>query len=388
MTTMPTTNLFIATPADLATFCAHLRGTPWLALDTEFIREKTYYPRLCLVQVASQEQVACIDPLALSDLEPLLNVIFDPTILKVLHSAHQDLEIFFHLRGAVPCPVFDTQLAATLLGQGEQVGYASLVKALLGVDLDKSQTRTDWSRRPLDAAQLDYAADDVRYLRDVYQQQRADLVSRQRLDWLAEDFSELGDPERYQVRPQEAWRRIKGSQQLHGVQLAALRALAAWREERAIASDRPRKWILGDDVLLELARHMPKNEEQLDRVRGLEPGTLKRHGQTLLGLLAAARGEPREQWPSLPPRHPLSPEQDALVDAMMALIRLRGAQQAVSPQNLASRKDLERLLAAEPDIPLLHGWRATLAGHEVQALLRGALRLEVHDGELRTVPSD
>lgn len=374
---------YIDTPAALRDFCDRIRQSPWIALDTEFIREKTYYPQLCLVQVASEAQVACIDPLALDDLEPLLDIVFDPAIVKVLHSAHQDLEIFYHLRAAVPSPVFDTQIAATLLGYGEQVGYATLVKGLLDIELDKSQTRTDWSHRPLAPAQLAYAADDVRYLRDVYRWQRAELESQGRLDWLDEDFAELCAPGKYQAQAPEMWRRLKGAQHLRGVQLAVLRALAAWREERAIAANRPRRWILGDEVLLELARHLPGTLDRLERIRGLEPGFLRRQGETLLALIASARNTPAEQWPSAQPvRHTLDPAQEALVDAMTALVRWRGAEKGVSLQMLASRRDLESLLLGDADVPLLHGWRGALVGREVQALLRGELRIEVRRGHL------
>lgn len=368
------TDLYIDTAEALTGLCHQLRDSPWIALDTEFIREKTYYPRLCLLQVANEELVACVDPLALDNLDPLLAILYDPALTKVLHSAHQDLEIFFNLRGAVPCPVFDTQIAATVLGQAEQVGYARLVKALLGVDLDKSQTRTNWCHRPLKPAQIAYAADDVRYLCDVYRLQRSRLEAGNRLAWLADDFAGLCEPDKYQVQPGQAWRRIKGSRNLRGVQLAVLRALAAWREQRASASNRPRKWIVSDDVLLDLARSMPGDKERFQLIRGLEPGLIKRHGDTLLELIATARTEPPEQWPSPPSRLQLNPEQEALVEAMLAVVRLRGSQKGVSPQTLASRKDLERLVAGDPDIPLLQGWRAALAGHEVQALLQGRLQ--------------
>jgi ribonuclease D len=204
---------------------------------------------------------------------------------------------------------------------------------------------------------------------------------------LADDFAGLCEPDKYQVQPGQAWRRIKGSRNLRGVQLAVLRALAAWREQRASASNRPRKWIIGDDVLLDLARSMPGDKERFQLIRGLEPGLIKRHGDTLLELIATARTEPPEHWPSPSPRLQLSPEQEALVEAMLAVVRLRGSQKGVSPQTLASRKDLERLVAGDPDIPLLQGWRAALAGQEVQALLQGRLRLEVNEGELRTVPT-
>ena len=378
-------DLYVDTATALEQLCAQLQDSPWIALDTEFIREKTYYPQLCLLQVANAEHVACVDVLALNDLTPLLEVLYDPASTKILHSAYQDLEIFFNLRAALPSPVFDTQLAATLLGLGEHIGYGNLVKTLLGVELDKSQTRTDWSRRPLDPAQLAYAADDVRYLSRLYHRQQEELERRQRSAWLTEDFRALCDPGSYQIDSHLLWQRIKGHQQLRGIQLAVLRTLAAWREEQARTLDRPRRWILGDDVLLELARHPPKDMARLSRTRGLASGFIKRHGQTLLELIDATRQEPRQHWPKIAPHKHLSLSQDALVDAMMAVVRLRGAETAVSPSSLANRKDLE-LLIQGADIPLLHGWRAAIAGCEIQSLLSGKLGLEVRDGQLRTAP--
>jgi len=377
--------LYVDNPAALTSLCEQLQGSEWLALDTEFIREKTYYPQLCLLQVATEQVIACVDPLVLEDLTPLLALLYDPAVTKVLHAAGQDLEIFFHLYNAVPAPVFDTQLAAALLGEGEQIGYAALVKSLLGVELDKSQTRTDWSWRPLSPEQLAYAADDVRYLCEVYRLQQAELTQRKRLDWLADDFRALCDPAQYRLDSQNAWRRIKAHQQLRGVQLAVLQALAAWREERASTDNRPRRWIVSDDALLEMARQLPRDAGRLKRLRGLDDNFLERHGQTLLQLIQTARALPPERWPQPVPRKRLSPEQEALVDAMMALVRLRGAARAVSPQSLTSRKELEQWLLTQSDIPLMHGWRATLAGHDVQALLRGELRLEVRDGVLCAV---
>ncbi len=364
------TDLYVDTPSALTELCHRLRGSPWIALDTEFIREKTYYPELCLMQLANEELVACVDPLALTDLDPLMDILYDRSILKVLHSAYQDLEIFFHLRGAVPSPVFDTQVAATLLGQGDQVGYANLVSQLLGVALDKSQTRTDWRRRPLNAAQLSYAGDDVRYLRDLYRQQHAMLSMQGRLDWPKEDFEALCAPSRYRVDAQTAWRRIKGHQQLRSEQLAVLEVLAAWREERASSANRPRRWILGDAVLLDMAQRMPTDSARLEKIRGLGAGALERHGKVWLALIAKARGTPSENWPQAQQKAILTPEQEALVDAMMALAQRRGTQESINVSTLVSRKQLEQLLVADADIPLLHGWRAAVAGREVQALLR------------------
>ena len=376
------TALYIDTTDQLAALCERLQRHDWLTLDTEFLREKTYRPRLCLLQVANPEVIACIDPLALDDLSPLLEVLYDSGITKVLHAAHQDLEIFFEMRGSLPAPVFDTQVAATLLGHGDQIGYGNLVKAELGVELDKAHARTDWCHRPLDDAQLDYAADDVRYLRDIYLNQRRQLAELGREQWLQADFNELIDPARYSNPPEAAWLRVKGSNRLRGVQLAVLQALAAWREEQAQQNNRPRRWILKDEVLLDLAKQMPADEARLRRIRGLEDGSVQRHGANLLKLIAAARQLPKEQWPTLKEGQRLPPEQEPLVDVLMALLRERCQQQRISPSAVAGRRELEQLVLGETDIPLLHGWRAVIAGQSLQALLQGKLALLVEDGRL------
>jgi ribonuclease D len=376
------TALYIDTPEQLAALCEQLRRHDWLTLDTEFLREKTYRPRLCLLQVANPEVVACVDPLALDDLSPLLEVLYDTAITKVLHAAHQDLEIFFEMRGALPTPVYDTQVAATLLGHGDQIGYGNLVKAELGIELDKAHARTDWCHRPLDKAQLDYAADDVRHLRDIYLNQRRQLAELGREQWLQADFDELADPARYRNPPEEAWLRVKGGNRLRGGQLAVLRSLAAWREVQAQQSDRPRRWIIKDEVLLDLAKQMPADEARLRRIRGLEEGSVQRHGATLLRLIDEAKGVPKEQWPTLKEGIRLQPEQEPLVDVLMALLRERCQQQRITPSAVAGRRELERLMLGETDIPLLHGWRAAIAGNDLQALLRGELVLRIEQGRL------
>lgn len=355
---------YIVDQAALTDCCFRMRGASWLALDTEFIREQTFYPQLCLIQIAIPGQVACIDPLALPSLAPLLDILHDPAITKVIHAAHQDLEIFYHLRGATPAPVFDTQLAALVLGGGSQIGYAALVQQLLGVDLAKTHTRADWRRRPLAPEWLAYAADDVRYLPELYQRQRAALIERGWLDALAEDFRALADPDRYRLQPLDAWRRVRDHNRLRGVQRAVLRALAAWREERACASDRPRRWILDDLVLLELARRMPQTPDELRRIRDLPPATLHRHGDALLERIAAGRAEPPERWPARPARPHLSPEQAGRVDELLDLIAARANQYGISPQAVADRRDVEQWLAGA-DSPLRHGWRAALIGREL-----------------------
>ena len=361
-------DLYIADHSALVEFCSDLRGATWLALDTEFVREQTYYPQLGLIQVASADRVACIDPLALPSLEPLLERLYDPAVTKVLHAAHQDLEIFFHWRGATPGPIFDTQLAALVLGDGHQIGYAALVQRQLGVELDKFHTRVDWRHRPLAPEWLTYAADDVRYLPELYRRQRAALAERGWLEVLAEDFQALADPDRYRQYPEEAWRRIREHNRLSGAQRVVLRTLAAWRERQASTHDRPRRWILADAPLLELARRMPITLEELRRIRGLPAATLQRHGEDLLKQIAAARAVPPEQWPVLPGRPRLAPEQIARVDELIALIESRAVDNRITPQAVAGRRDVENLLAGQ-DSPLRHGWRAALVGRELQARL-------------------
>jgi ribonuclease D len=373
---------FIDTEPEVEAFCREIAGAEWIALDTEFIREKTYYPRLCLVQVATDSTLACIDPLALGDLTPLSTILQDPTVTKVVHAAHQDLEILLQETGHVPAPVFDTQVAASLLGYGDQIGYARLVEAVLGRALEKGHARTDWSLRPLDPEQIAYAADDVRYLAEAYPVMLRTLRELGRLAWLEEDFRDLSDPARYRPDPDGAWLRVKGYQHLKPQQLAVLKHLAAWREQRAMDSDRPRRWVLSDDVLLELARRQPTDHRALGKVRGLDERTLQRLGDELLSQIREGLSVPREQWPRLTVRRVPGPEQEALVDVAMGVLRHQSRINGISPAAIAARRDVEALVCGEADTDLAHGWRARLAGNAIRAWLAGETRLRVRDGAL------
>lgn len=364
--------LFVDTPEALADLVNRLTGSEWLALDTEFIREKTYWPKLCLIQVSNGDIAAGIDVLSLDDLQPLKALLFDGHILKVFHAARQDVEIFLHDWGQIPLPLFDTQPAAALLGHGDQIGYARLVKEVLDVDLPKDQSRTDWSLRPLDKAQLRYALDDVIYLGQLYTSMRGSLSDRDRLQWLAADFADLADPATYLPDPMRVWTKVKGRQPLRGNQLAILQQLAAWREQRARELDRPRKWILKDEVLTDLARRAPKDMTALGKIRGLEPGVIRNQGEQLLKLVAEARDLPKDQWPSDGrPGAPLSQRQEALVDLLSAVLRLAAEEHQLSPTAIATRKDLEKLVRGDTGIELLHGWRRAVAGELLQAVLAG-----------------
>jgi ribonuclease D len=374
---------------DLQALCARIRNKPWIALDTEFIRESTYYPRLCLLQLATDDTVACIDPLALAQLDPLVEILFDPAVSKVFHACGQDMEIFFHAYGRLPQPVFDTQLAAPLLGLPSQTSYANLVQELLGTTLSKSHTRTDWSRRPLSAQQLAYALDDVRYLGPLYLKLRAALEQRGRLAWLQEDFAALSDPERYRNPPEQAWRRIRATGKMTGKRLAALKALAAWREEAARREDRPRGWLLPDEALVDIARMCPDDTEQLASLRSVKRQSVQDYGAEILALIRQAKAAPATgAEPDDSRAGPLDACQEALADIMMALVRLRGSENAVNPAMLASRDELVRLMLGQADVELLHGWKKNLIGDDLLRLMQGRLLLRVENGTPRFDPAD
>jgi ribonuclease D len=375
---------YIDTEAALATFCQKISTSPWMTVDTEFLREKTYSPQLCLIQVATDDHIACIDPLVLSDLKPILDLIYNPDITVVFHAARQDLELFYMLRGAAPSNVFDTQIAATVLGYGEQVGYGNLVQQCIQVNLDKAHSRTDWTKRPLDPGQIDYAADDVRYLRDVYKLLKLQLEEKGRTHWLDEDFAVLTNPDTYQVDPSVMWRKVKGFGRLKGVQLAILQRLSAWREQRAISSNRPRRWILKDDVLLDLAKLAPETSDKFDMIRSLEASTIKRHGDILLEEIKLAKAVPKDQWPIVKKTQPLSQQQNAIVDALMALLRKYCDEQSISPVAVASRKEIERMVGGETDLPLLQGWRNEIVGHHLKAFIEGKLSITANSIQLTT----
>ncbi|MBI3897525.1 MAG: ribonuclease D [Gammaproteobacteria bacterium] len=359
--------LLIEEPQALSDFCARIRGSAWIAVDTEFTRERTYYARLGLLQLATDDIIACIDPLKV-DLSPLLDVLYDPSMLKVLHAARQDLEVLYDQRKAVPQPLFDTQIAAALLGHPEQVGYAPLVETITGVKLPKLHTRTDWEARPLSSEQLHYAEDDVRYLRDVYRALDAELQRLDRLSWLAEECAALTDVMLYRNDPELAYQRLKGGGALDIEAQPRLQALAAWRERTAQTLDRPRGWIVPDNALMEIARLAPESSAVLARAPEMTPGRVDSFGTDILTALATTRStKPERLWiDSRPP----TPAEQTLARKLLARVGEIAQAHNIQPGIIATRRAIFALIR-ERSGPLTHGWRQQLVGNELLALNNG-----------------
>jgi ribonuclease D len=375
-----TTINYIDTPEKLAQLCQQISQQPWIALDTEFLREKTYYPKFCLLQIATPEWVACVDPLVLHDLKPLFDVLYDPKIIKVFHACRQDLEIFYQIVGKIPEPIFDTQIAAPLLGIQENPGYAMLVSTFLNINLSKAHTRTDWTTRPLSADQLEYAADDVIYLCKIYEIMRDKLIALGRFDWLSEDFKLLNNSELYQIPPEKAWLKVKGKNKLTGRQLSIIQAITQWREQTAQKEDKPRSWLLRDEMLLELAKLQPTTPADLAAVRGMNEKTAQRYGKVLSQLISEAKQRPPQTLEEKGISVKKTPQLEAVLDVLTAVVRIRAEENALNPIILAPRKELEKLLYEDPECQLLTGWRYTMVGRELQGLLSGECALTLQDG--------
>jgi ribonuclease D len=379
-----TTINYIDTSEKLTELCLQISQEPWIALDTEFLREKTYYPKFCLLQIATPQWVACVDPLALADLTPLFEVLYNPNIIKVFHACRQDLEIFYQIVGKVPEPVFDTQIAAPLLGIQENPGYAMLVSTFLNINLSKAQTRTDWTIRPLSHEQIEYAADDVIYLCKIYEIMRDKLKALGRFEWLSEDFKLLNNPELYQMPPEKAWLKVKGKNKLTGRQLSIIQSVTQWREQTAQKEDKPRSWLLRDELLLELAKLQPTTPAELLAVRGMNEKTVQRYGKVLGQLISDAKQRPPLTVDDKSISAKKTQQQEAVLDVLTAIVRIRAEENSLNPIILASRKELEKLLYDDPECQLLSGWRYSMAGRELQGLLLGEYALTLQDGTVNT----
>jgi ribonuclease D len=374
--------------AAVAAFCARLQDAPFITIDTEFMRERTYWPQLCVVQIAGPDQAESIDALADGiDLTPVFDLLGNEKIRKVFHAARQDVEIFYHLTGKIPAPMFDTQVAAMVCGFGDAAGYETLVRKLANARVDKSARFTDWSHRPLTERQLDYALADVTHLRVVYEKLSRTLERNGRRAWLDEEMAVLADPKTYDMEPSNAWRRIKTRAPKPRF-LAILRELAAWREREAQRKDVPRNRILRDEALLEIAHHEPGSVDELARTRGF--GRKQAEGRTGADLLeAVARGKaaPESEYPEPPNRPDLPRGIGPIAELLKVLLKMKCDEHDVAARLIATSDDIDQISAfgANAEVPALHGWRRQVFGDDALALMRGNLGLVVLGRKLELV---
>jgi ribonuclease D len=378
----------ITTTEALAALCERLRGESFVTVDTEFMRERTYWPELCVVQLAGDSEVAVVDALAPGiDLAPLGALLADPGVPKVFHAARQDVEIFLLRFGAVPTPIIDTQVAAQVAGFGDQVSYDQLARALAGASIDKAHRFSDWAARPLSPAQIAYAAADVTHLRKIHRGLSERLEREGRSGWVAEEMAELADASTYRQDPETAWERLRPRSHNRRF-LGALRVLAAWREREAQRVNIPRGRLVKDETLLELAATLPGSVAELARARGVSEGFAKgKSGTGLLAAIAEAKALPEDALPEAP-REPRGPAPSpALVALLKVLLAAKSEEHGVAPKLLATTDELERLAAGEEALPALQGWRREVFGEDALALKAGRVALGVEGRRVRLIPA-
>lgn len=369
----------------LSALCARLSSAPYITVDTEFMRETTFWPKLCLVQIASREEAAVVDPLAEGlSLDPLFALLSNPAILKVFHAARQDIEIFHHLSGGVPAPIFDTQVAAMVCGFGESVAYDQIVQKVTGATVDKSSRFTNWAERPLTDAQLRYALADVTHLRDVYEHLRNTLAENGREEWVAEEMAVLASPETYDTKPEDAWKRLKGRAR-QPVELAVLQEIAAVREREARQRDVPRNRVMKDDLIYEIALQRPTKLEALGKLRAASKGFERsRLGGMVLEAVASVLARPAKELPALPKRKSSIEGASSAVELMKVLLKLSAEAHGVAPRVLATVDDLEAIVAGG-DAPALSGWRRVVFGEAALKLRAGEIGIAFDGRALRTI---
>jgi ribonuclease D len=377
----------ISDSATLAELCARLAKSRFVAVDTEFMRENTFWPELCLIQIADENEAAAIDPMAEGiDLAPLLELLVsNEDVLKVFHAGGQDVEIVYNLTGTTPHPLFDTQIAAMALGQGEQVGYSNLVESWLGINLDKGARFTDWARRPLDKRQIDYAIGDVTHLAKIFPMMMNKLIKTGRGEWLEAEMERLADPANYAADPERAWMRVKVASRKPEV-LGRLKALAAWRELEAKGKNLPRGRIMKDETLADIALHPPRAQADLAKVRGLSASWAGNDiGKRMMAAVEAAGPLLEDEMPVRDDRKPGLGREGALVaDLLKLLLKIRSRESNVAPRLLARNDEIEQLAAGVRDnLQILQGWRFEQFGRDALALVEGQLGFAVKNGKLK-----
>jgi len=379
----------ISTTSELSDFCQTVSRHPYVAVDTEFMRETTFWPKLCLIQMAAPGLEAVVDPMAKGlDLAPFFQLMGEDRIVKVFHAARQDVEIIYVLAKLIPRPLFDTQVAAMVCGFGESVSYVNLVKQIANADIDKSSRFTDWSRRPLSTKQLQYALGDVTHLRDVYSHLKGQLERTGRATWLDEEMAILSAPESYHTPPEESWRRVKMRVRSRKA-FAVLIELAAWRERVAQGQDVPRNRVLRDEALIDIATHAPVDVAALSELRTLSDGFARSsRAKEIIDAVKAGLARDPKTLPQQDAQIVVPPDKQALVELLRSRLKASAARHGVAPRLVADSSDLDRLaMEKAPDIPALKGWRRDLFGEDALRLKAGELAITVSGGEIALVPS-
>ena len=378
----------ITTSARLREVCAGFSTKPYITIDTEFVRETTFWPDLCLVQIACDEQVALIDPLADDiDLAPLYELLENSDVLKVFHAARQDIEIFFHLTGAVPTPIFDTQVAAMVCGYGDSIAYDALAKRIADVHIDKSSRFTNWKIRPLTDKQLDYAAADVTHLRDIYESLRAALSESGRDHWLTQEMAVLTSVETYDLKPENAWKRLK-LRARRPAEFEITKRLAEWRETEARTNNTPRNRVLKDDAIYEIAQQQPDDERALGRLRTIYKGVERSAvGKAALEIVAAVKALDRDDLPKVPRPAPSPEGTGAAVDLLKVLLKLTSEELEVAQKIIANIDQLEKIAihGEKADVEAMKGWRRDVFGDRALDLLAGKIALSFEDRKIKTI---
>ena len=378
--------MLIDDDSQLKAFVKRCCTSPYMAIDTEFLREKTYYARLCLIQVAIEGEVAIIDPFAIKDITLLNDALTSPDVVKIFHASSQDIEILYHETGVVPRPVFDTQIAAALLGKSQQASYSSLVSSYCSVNLPKKDSFTDWSQRPLKDSLIRYAADDVVYLPQIYYDMVEVLNEKNRLHWLDEAFEEISSPEKYEIKPEERYRKLRRVNQLNAQQMAAAREFAAWRELKAQKINVPRKWIVSDEQIVEACRREARTIDELFMVRGMRESLRAENARQAVACIKKGLSCPKEQLPQVHEKPKNEHNVDIVVDLMNAVVHLRARENHIAPQTLAPQAELMKLARGHDDeCELLKGWRYKVIGKELKELLKGKFSLRIADGNLEII---
>ncbi len=363
-------DILVESHSQLDSFCQSIADQTLIAVDTEFFRETTYYAELALVQIAAGEDTACIDVLAFDAREQLADLLLNPAIGKIFHSCGQDMEVLYQYLGALPVPVLDTQIAAAFLGEADQIGYANLIEQKLGHVLDKSQTRTNWLQRPLSVKQLEYAADDVRYLIELYDMLLAELDSKNRTEWFLQDCAALSTgAERFEPDFDTCWKRVRGTQRLSGQQLAIVDQIARWREQLAIEKNLTRRKVLRDEPIIELATSPPDSEQALAGMR-LPRDIIQNHSAELYRAIQTGSSAPAETWPENPTKKP-DAAYKTLLKQLQDFVNQQAGTLGIAPSMLCSRKELEKLIAGQRELNVLKGWRKACLGDALLSRLNG-----------------